>query len=81
MLDEHQGSYDSDRYARAAEAIARARETEGVTEGGMMRTAIVESAAAITEALFNLAGSNYQHFDPEDLTSLGYKLSDIAEAI
>lgn len=78
MLDENWPEYDA--YRRAAEAIARARETEGVTEEGMMRTAIVESAAAITEALFQLSG-NYQVFDPDDLTTLGYKLSDIAEAI
>jgi hypothetical protein len=78
MIDPHRDEYDA--YKRAAEAIARARETEGVTEGGLWRTAVVESAAAITEALFALTG-NYQNFDPDDLTNIGYRLADIAEAI
>jgi hypothetical protein len=78
MLDENRPEYDA--YSRAAEAIARARETEGTSEAGLWRTAVVESAAAITEALFALTG-NYQYFDPDDLTNIGYRLSEIADAI
>jgi len=78
MLDAHPEEFRA--YERAAEAIARARQTEGADDPGLWRTAIVESAAAITEALFALSG-NYQNFDPEDITGIGYKLGDIAEAI
>jgi predicted RNA-binding protein with EMAP domain len=78
MLDEYQGDYDA--YKRAAEAIARARETEGVDDAGLWRTAVVESAAAITEALFNLAGS-YQNFDPDDIAMIPSRLGDIADAL
>lgn len=78
MFDPNGESYDA--YSRAAEAIARARETEGVTEGGLLRTAVVESAAALTEALFALSGA-YQQFDPESLDSIAYRISDVADAI
>ena len=78
MLDPNYEEYGA--YARAAEAIERARSTEGVTEGGLWRTAVVESAAAITEALFALTGA-YQAFDPESLDSIAYKISDVADAI
>lgn len=80
MLDGDQPQWGTDAYKRAAEAIERGRHTEGVTEDGMLRTAIVESAAALTEALFNLAG-HYQAFDPEDITAIGYKIGDVADAI
>jgi hypothetical protein len=81
MFNEDPEAYES--YKRAAEAIARARATEGVTEGGMLRTAIVESAAALTEALFELAGSvGGSAFNDEQ--EFFYRLSsldDIAKAI
>ena len=53
---EHQGYPESPR-ERAFWHLSRAAQTEGVTEGGMWRTAVVESAAAIVVALLDVADS------------------------
>ena len=82
MLDGTRSEHDA--YTRAAEAIARARDTEGTTEEGLWRTAVVESAAAITEALFDLSDSVSRSGGLADEQELYYRLSglgDIAAAI
>lgn len=78
-MDSSMGDYS---YDRAMEAIARARQTGGPMEGGLWRTAFVESAAAITEALFEVAGSiSGLGFNSEEVISMNSRLRHIAEAI
>jgi len=78
-MDSEYGDYS---YTRATAALERARSTAGPTEAGLWRIAFVESAAAITEALFQVAGSiSGLGFDSEEVQSISYRLSSIAEAI
>lgn len=78
----HHGDVETSEfpYERAQLAIARARETEGVSESGLWRTAVIESAAAITEALFEIA-SSVAAVDAEDLSYRLSSLADIANAL
>ena len=49
--------YPNYPHDRAYWHLNRAAQTEGVSEGGLRRTALVESAAAITVTLFSVADS------------------------